>query len=264
MNKVNTEMYKLTKKIVFTFIICPLLTGCRPDKSSIKPETKYITGYQDTAELLFRKSYIDSIVRTTDEVFLYNSFLDTIIHEKGIFTYLHINYPLYTNEELVSDLKKAIELEEQGQYSESKSMYQAVVLRYDELINSVYRGDSNGYWCTMINSSLICSFAYEKLERFDKALNVLRPHIANPETYGSKIIQRFFELCVSKYGRDRVEKELLKAPRTLAYIDSTYYKFWSVEIFDAHLDLNIYDKLTPSLSDVENLIEEKGWYEFIN
>ena len=218
----------------------------------------------DVEDLFYH--YVDTVIRYPNEVIIKSTKLDTIIREEGIFTFLKYDFVLNTPDELVECLRRAINFEKASNKRSSKLEYLKIIDIYDRLSKEKYLGDTNGYLEYKINTSIICSNAYEKLGELDKSIAVLEPYMANSEVYGSKILERFIKLCIKKYGIEQVKQELDGCGRTVKYLERpSSYDNWIVEVFGAEIGIHHgIGKDSISTKEASRIVKRMPIYSLIN
>jgi tetratricopeptide (TPR) repeat protein len=213
-------------------LVLPLFFSCDPKVSQTSAAE-----HEEMVKVVALYYEADTVIRKNDTLRIINSKYDTTIIETGIFTYLKYYYPTLGPDTVFSLTRKAIALEHLGELAKSREYYRKVVEFYEG--NKPPRfSDTNDYLVYHMDTSIIYSYAYEKLGDLDKAIHVLRPFLANSETYGSEIHQRFIEVCIKKFGAIRVKEEIEKYAPVVHRTDlPVEYEQWAIRIFDADLGL---------------------------
>ena len=241
-------MYSHLKNIdLFSLILCTLklilivvTIGCINNEKQIKENKNRLNleNSMDSLEALYY-GFVDTVIDYPDERYIVNSTLDTVIYQPGIFTFLNYDYVFFVPEILIVYLKEAVSFENESKFSLAEENYEQIIKTYEEIKKVSNWSDTNSYLNSMINSSIICSYAHEKLSNLSMAIEVLKPYLANSEVYGSKIQERFIKLCIKKYGMELVKEELDSCGSTIAFIKTPIsYDNWVVSVFDAKIGIN--------------------------
>lgn len=206
-------------------------------------------------------AYADSLLSKDDTLIIMNSKYDTTIIETGIISYLFYRYPDHVPFELATYVKNAMAYESGSQILEANSCYLSVVdyYRNEHKRNLQKFSCTNGYLAYNVNSGILYSYAFEKLGDIDNALEVLMPYMANIETRSSKIKQRYIELCLKKYGRDKVITALDSASTTICIshvspLLSGVHAQWAFLLFNADIGFMEFDDRDLELTDQELLV----------
>ncbi len=210
----------------------------------------------------------DSVIRTADTLKIVNSKLDTTIIETGIFTFLQYDYPLTTPNKLIDLSKTANQLDNQGQKAEADKFYQSIVDFYlNERPEHLKRfSDMNGYLQYEVNSAILCSQAYERLGEKENAIKTLQPFLANVEAWNSKIHERYIQLCIDKFGIDKVRAELNNCGNTikLKKQDAPEKDDWVVNVFGADIGVGkAWETENISNSKADSLVRQMDFYKLI-
>lgn len=249
-------------RFIYTIQFLIIFISCNNDAN--KEKYRSISTTIDFSEYWFTQEYVDTVIEFPNERYIHFTKSDTVIHEEGIFTFMHADFEFWTDDLLVKKLRRAVKYEKTGEDEFAKKIYNSITEDFDSLSKKEWRGDSNGYWRYMTNTSIIYSYAFERINKLDEAIMALKPFLYTPERYGSKIIERYIKLCIQKYGILRVRNELNSASSSLKFVDSTYYKFWGVKVFGAYLDLDIFnsDKITQDRADT--IVRRMKIYNLVN
>lgn len=215
---------------------------------------------------------IDSVVRKTDTITIYNSRMDTVITEVGIFSYLCHDYRITASlpDSVYHPVKMAIYYKALGNHTRAKK-YHKIVLDY---YHNHWPTSTHGYmWSDLgavyahkVNTSILISYSLEELGFLDESIVVLKPYLANYETWGTKIHQRFIEQCIKKYGIEQVRKEVSTCPNTLKLQKGTATTLdkWMVTVYGADIRLTktwLGDRFTPHQAD--SLLRLMDFYELL-
>jgi hypothetical protein len=189
--------------ITITIVVLLTCYGCQR-KPVIIPEVDKVIdkgpelqpiGETDTADFLY---YVcDSIVRRNDSVLIYNSRFDTIIIDTGIYSYLHYDYERVAFSSGMADAAKtASRYQKHGPPSKASEAFRKVIdyYTYDRPAELEKFSDGGQYYGYQVNSSVLCSYAYEQLGLLDSAIIVLKPFLHVEGSNYTKINQRYAEL----------------------------------------------------------------------
>lgn len=220
----------------------------------------------DSLEVLYYQS--DTIIRRKDTLIIVNSRFDTTVMEIGIFTYLQFDYPLTTSKKLIYFTKSAIQFDKLGQKEKAIEFYKKTIDFYFKRRPEELEGFScmNQYMQYEVNSAILCSYAYEKLEDKENAIKILQPYLANGEALTSKIHVRYIELCIDKFGMNKVKAELKNCVTTLSFKkqDSPVIEDWVVNVFGANIGVrHTFNKEQMSISQADSVIKEMDFYKLI-
>jgi hypothetical protein len=262
--------------VLFAFGFSSCGTSDKP-----KSDEKRITAYWDSLEAV-KKMHKDSIkkqesewrrVSNPDTIISKSDTLigittkDTVYKETGIFSYLVYNFPSYLPEKLVDYARKACQFEKVGDRKSAKVYFEKIIdykrtnrqedLKYEDDMNFIYQYDDN--------TSILYSYAYEKLDKLDSAIGILKPLLKNPEVWGCKIQERYVQLCIKKYGKARVKHELDNCGMTIQLLnDGGYYgSSWIVKIFGANVGFYTYfdDPHTPK--QAQHSVNKSRYYKLV-
>ena len=178
-----------------------------------------------------------SLVRKVDTTLLINYRFDTASMETGIFTYFSYDYPGYKTP-ICEALREAVCHEKDGQIEEARKWHLQIlntIPKWKEGL-SIY-SCRNGYLYDCANSTIIFSRAYEGVGEIDSAISIVKPYLANGETYSTKIRERFFELCIMKYGIEDVKNELENATNTTHFPSDKQWRDIYSPVSYTHLTL---------------------------
>ena len=249
-------------KFIYIIYFLTILSGC--SKENDKALVHSIDTDIDFSEYWFTQEYVDTVIEFPNERYIHFTKSDSVIYEEGIFTFMHADFEFWTDDVLVENLRKAINFEKAGNNRLANKVYNTIIEKFYSLNKRKWRGDSNGYWRHMTNTSIICSYAFERTNKLNEAITVLEPYLYTPERYGSKIIERYIKLCIQKYGLLSVRNELNNASNSLKYVDSTYYKFWGVKVFEAYLDLGILSSDNITRGRADTIVKRMEVYNLVN
>lgn len=230
---------------------------------SLLPENN-IENYEELGFLYYE---CDTVVRINDTLKIINSKRDTIIVETGIFTFLQYDYPLTTPHKLINLAKTAIQFDNQFQIEEAKNIYEDMIDFYinERPENLKKFSCMNGYFQYEVNSGILCSYAYEKLGDLDNSIKVLQPLLANSEAWHSKIHERYIQLCIEKFGIEKVRVELENCGKTVQFKRQNGIKDdWVVNVFGAEIGIGQawhYEHISPSEAD--SLVRQMLFYKLI-
>lgn len=252
-----------TVRQIITIILTIGLFSCNQGKRGEVSTNKNLDNY-DLLETLYYQC--DTVIRIADTLKIINSKLDTTIIETGIFTFLQYDYPLTTPHKLIDLSKTAIQLDNQGQKEKAEDFYKDIVDFYINERPQQLKGfsDMNGYLQYEVNSAILCSYAYEKLGDKENSLKTLQPFLANVEAWNSKIHERYIQLCIDKFGIDKVRTELNNCGKTikLKEQDAPEMEDWVVNVFGADIGVgNSFNNEAISSSMADSLIKEMDFYK---
>ena len=259
----------LRKPTLIIFIIG--LFSCSQRKSQVIQKTVDIQktiniDNDDFLETLYHRC--DTVIETKDTLKIINSKFDTIIIETGIFTFLQYDYPLTTPHTLVNQCKMAVQFESKGQHETAIINFNNMVYFYLNDRPEQLKGfsDMNGYLQYEVNSAILCSYAYEKIGDNESALKILQPFLANVEAWDSKIHERYIQLCIDKYGIDKVRTELNNCGKTiiLKKQESPEKDDWVVNVFGADIGVGkawLTDQI--SIAQADSLVRQMDFYILI-
>jgi hypothetical protein len=220
----------------------------------------------DQLEILYHQC--DSIIKVEDTIEIFNSKLDTTIVETGIFSFLQYDYPLSTPNKLIELSKKAVQFERQGEKEKAEKFYTFVIDFYNIVRPQQLKRYTcmNGYLQYEVNSAILCSYAYEKLDDLDNSLKTLQPFLANVEAWNSKIHERYIQLCIDKFGMDKVRVELNNCGRTvhLKNQDEPEKEDWVVVVFGANIGVDMdceNEKISSAQAD--SIVRQMDFYKLI-
>ncbi len=220
----------------------------------------------DLLETLYHRC--DSVIWLTDTLKILNSKLDTTIVETGIFTFLQYDYPLTTPHKLICLSKKAVQCENQRQIKNAEDLFIDIIDFYlnerpEQLENF---SDLNEYLQYEVNSAILCSYAYEKLEEKEKSLRVLQPYLANVEARNSKIHKRYILLCIDKYGIEKVKAELNNCGKTikLKQTNAPEKDDWVVNLFGAEVGIGkSWETDQISSTSADSIVRQLDFYKLV-
>ena len=202
----------------------------------------------------------DSIKTKGETRKIYNSFYDTIVIEKGIFSYLTYNYEQSYCENAIALTRSALLYEKDGQTKKAKENYYQIIFKYLlEQSSDKERIDFSD--CDVaaqyaMNSALLCSNAYYKVGKLDKAIEVLAPVISCHINYLCRIHYKFIQLYIIKYGKKKVAQELYNCVNTAHFKEeNTCDDGWLITIFGSNMSLNS-DKLSKDANLTPNKVTE--------
>lgn len=239
------------------------LFSCNQGKTGDVSTNKNLDNYDHLETLYYQ---CDTVIRSVDTLKIVNSKLDTTIIETGIFTFLQYDYPLTTPNKLIALTKTAIQFDKQGQKEKAEEFYKSIVNFYlnerPEQLKSF--SDMNDYLQYEVNSAILCSYAFEKLGDKENAIKTLQPFLANVEAWNSKIHERYIQLCIDKFGIDKVRAELNNCGKTikLKKQDSPEKDDWVVYVFGADIGVGKAwetDQISPSKAD--SLVRQMDFYK---
>ena len=250
-------------KQIITIILTVGLFSCNQEKKGDVSTNTSFDNY-DLLETLYHQC--DTVIETADTLKIINSKLDTTIIETGIFTFLQYDYPLTTPHELITLSKTAIQCDMQKQKEKAETFFRKIVDFYlNERPEQLKKhSDMNGYLQYEVNSSILCSYAYEKLGDTVNAIKTLQPFLANVEAWNSKIHNRYIQLCIDKFGIDKVRTELNNCGKTikLKEQDAPEMEDWVVNVFGADIGVgNSFNNEAISSSMADSLINEMDFYK---
>lgn len=253
----------MRKTIILIFIIG--LFSCSQENKEDISTNKILDNY-DSLEVLYYQS--DTIIRKIDTLIIVNSIFDTTIIETGIFTFLQFDYPLTTPKKIIDFTKSAIQFDKLGQKEKVIELNKKIIDFYLKKRPEELDGFScmNQYMQYEVNSAILCSYAYEKLEDKENAIKILQPYLANGEALSSKIHVRYIQLCVDKFGMNKVKVELKNCGNTLTFKkqDSPVIDDWVVNVFGADIGVgHTFDIDQMSTSQADSLIREMDFYKLI-
>jgi hypothetical protein len=248
-----------TLKQIVIFILTIGLFSCNQETTKNDLSNNSIDNY-DFLETLYHQC--DTVIETSDTLKIVNLKLDTTIIETGIFTFLQHDYPLTTPQKIINYSRTAIQFYKQGQKEQAKSYFNKVIDFYinDRPEQLKSHSDMNGYLQYEVNSSILCSYAYEKLGDKVNAIKTLQPFLANPEAWNSNIHKRYIQLCIDKFGIEKVRTELNNCGKTIKLKNSDYspeMEDWVVNVFGADIGVeNSFNNEIISSSMADSLIKK--------
>ncbi len=245
--------------------------ACASERS--KWQTAWLTAPYTDEEIIELYHQADTVISRNDSVLIVNTRRDTVIVETGIFTYLQYGYPLATPYALIALTRQAEAAERAADQAEAVRCYQAVVnyFNYQWLVRKSgfeHGGfsDLNDLLAHNVNVRILVSNAYEKLGRLSEALAVLAPYLANVEAEGSKIQQRYVELCVKRYGKAATRQALDRSGQTVykaAYPDVPEQDYWCVMVFGAPLSVADFNTETLTAPAAQQLVYQQPYYALV-
>jgi hypothetical protein len=250
-------------KQILTIILTIGYFSCNQGKIENVSINKNLDNYE-FLETLYHQC--DTVIRVADTLEIINTKLDTTIIETGIFTFLQYDYPLTTPHQLIDLSKTAMQFDKQGQNKKAKLFFTNIVDFYlndrpEQLKNF---SDMNGYLQYEINSAILCSFAYERLGDKEDALKTLQPFLANSETLGSKIHERYIQLCIGNFGIEKVRAELNSCGKTikLKKQNAPEKDDWVVSIFGADIGVGkAWETDQIAIAQADSIIREMDFYK---
>lgn len=253
---------KTMKKIV-TLILIIGFYSCNQEKNWGASTNTSVDNY-DLLEKLYHQC--DTVIETADTLKIVNSKLDTIIIETGIFIFLQYDYPLTTPHTLVELAKSAIQFDNHKEKDKAKPFFRDMVDFYNDDRPKELKGfsDMNEYFQYEVNSAILCSYAYERLGESENSIKTLQPFLANTEAWDSKIHERYIQLCIDKFGIDKVRAELNNCGKTikLKKQDAPEKDDWVVNVFGADIGVGKAwetDHITSSKAD--SLVRQMDFYK---
>lgn len=178
----------------------------------------------------------DSMVNRNDSVFLYNSKLDTVVTETGIFTQLRYDYLMIAPWDPYFYTKEAIQLEDVGEVLKAKSLFQKVIKYHQIEMPRTEYSCANDYHTANIHSAMLASYAYEKIGKPDSAIIVLKPWLANYDASDTGIQERYVQLLINQASLQVVRDSFMNAAHSLKkHIITANPRniMWTLSIFDA-------------------------------
>jgi hypothetical protein len=256
---------KKTVRQTLIIILTIGLFSCNQAKTEDVSTNKNLDNY-DLLETLYYQC--DTIIRTADTLKIVNSKLDTTIIETEIFTFLQYDYPLTTPHKLIDLSKSAIQFDKLRQNEKARTLFRSIVNFYlnDRPKQLKNYSDMNGYLQYEVNSAILCSYAYERLEDKENAIKTLKPFLANVEAWDSKIHERFIKLCIDKYGIDKVRTELNNCGKRikLKKQDAPEIDDWVVDVFGADIGVGkAWETDQISIAEADNIIRQMDFYKLI-
>jgi hypothetical protein len=244
------------------FILIIGIFSCNQGKTGAVLTNSNLDNY-DLLETLYYQC--DTVIRIADTLKIVNFKLDTTIIETGIFTFLQYDYPLTTPHKLIDLSKTAIDFDRAGQKEKAGELYKNIIdfyinERQEQLKN---HSDMNGYLQYEVNSAILCSYAYEKLGKRENSIITLQPFLANVEAWNSKIHERYIQLCIDKFGIDKVRLELNNCGKTikLKKQDAPEKDDWIVNIFGADIGVGkSFETDQISIKEADSLIRQMDFY----
>jgi hypothetical protein len=257
-------LQKAVKKAVI-FILTIGIFSCNKGKHGDVLTNKNLDNYELLETLYYQ---CDTIIRTGDTLKIVNSKLDTTIIETGIFTFLQYDYPLTTPHKLINLSKTAVQFDNFGQKEKADKFYKNIVDFYLKERPERLKGfsDMNGYLQYEVNSAILCSYAYQRLGYIEKSIKTLQPFLANVEAWNSKIHEKYIQLCIEKFGIDKVRAELSNCGKTilLKKQDAPEKDDWVVNVFGADIGVGKAwenDHITSLKAD--SLVKQMDFYKLI-
>lgn len=221
-------------RLWFALLLLSSLVSCKEHAHGLSDNVDSITPDWDMLAILYYEA--DSLVRSHDTTYLYNSKLDTILIETGIFSKLRYDYPMCAPWEPAMDTKAAIKYEADGEILNAKEHYMKVIEYHEIEMPLVAYSCANDYHTSHIHTAMLASYAYEKIGQPDSAINVLKPWLANHDVNDADIQVRFIELCINRYGLATVKSNFENAATTLQkkiiHVNPRNL-MWTVSIFGA-------------------------------
>lgn len=216
---------------------------------------------------------LDSIVSNGDTRTIYNSRMDTVLTEKGIFTYLRHDYRVSSSipDSVYYPVKKADYHSNLGNCRRTKKFHRIVVDYYQKHWPRSTKGykwsDLNAIYSHKVNTSILISYSLDQLGLLDESIEVLKPYLANCETAGTKIHYRFLEQCIKKYGRENVKREVEQCGSTIEQKthNSPGLDNWVVSLYGADIGINktwSANRITTSQAD--SILQQMDFYTLIN
>jgi hypothetical protein len=250
-------------KQIITIILTIGFFSCNQGKMENVSKNKNLDNYE-FLETLYHQC--DTVIGIADTLKIINTKLDTTIIETGIFTFLQYDYPLTTPHKLIDLYKTAIQFDKQGQNKKAEFFFTKIVDFYlndrpEQLKNY---SDMNGYLQYEVNSAILCSFAYERLGDKEDAIKTLQPFLANTEAWNSKIHERYIQLCVGKFGIDKVRAELNNCSKTikLKKQNAPEEDGWVVSIFGADIGVGkVWETDQIAIAQADSIIREMDFYK---
>jgi len=255
-------------RLLAIFLFSGLLYSCQSVKQEMRRAIASDTSY---SEDLFWGP-IDSIVRKTDTTTIYNSRMDTVITEVGIFSYLCHDYRITASlpDSVYYPVKMAIHYKALDNHTRAKKYHKIVLDYYQRHWPTSTHGymwsDLGAVYAHKVNTSILISYSLEELGLLDESIVVLKPYLANYETWGTKIHQRFIEQCIKKYGIEHVRKEVSTCPSTLKLQkgNATTLDKWMVTVYGADIRLTktwLGDRFTVQQAD--SLLKLMDFYKVL-
>lgn len=207
----------------------------------------------------------DTVITHSDTTWIINRKFDTTIVHTGIFSYLPYDYPLAMPGPITYMTAIALDFKNQGK-SDSAKAYFRKVAAYEDAINKAHEdnnnelcGDANSHLEVGVNNAILASFAYTQLGDTTKALNVLKPWLANVEARQG-IYGWFARLCRLKYGEGAWAHELDACFNTLHRLEEDHLpetSDWAVKIFGASVGVGNADE--PDVTTRSNIDRTISW-----
>lgn len=112
-----------------------------------------------------------------------------MIYEEGIFIFMYVDFEFWIDDVLIKKLRRVVKYEKVGEDEFVKKIYNFIIEDFDLLSKKDWRGDFNGYWCYMINILIIYLYVFERINKLDEVIMVLKFFLYIFERYGFKIIE---------------------------------------------------------------------------
>ncbi|RTQ51594.1 hypothetical protein EJV47_07280 [Hymenobacter gummosus] len=233
------------------------------------PQTRPQQAPEDAALLEQLYWQADSVYRRPDSVFVVNQRLDTVAVATGIFSYLKYDYPLEMSPPVRRYCQQAVALARRGQPTAARQQFEGLIGYYRDNCQP-YEGfsDTNNLLTVGTQDAILCAYAYQQLNRPDAALAVLRPWLAHCETNGTQVHRLYLELCVQRYGRARVRRELAHSPQTLhrtrlhdPNIQPEFAR-WVVNVFGAEIGVGDINE-QPTVAEVTAELPKQDFYQVL-
>ncbi|MCF6402827.1 hypothetical protein L3C95_10245 [Chitinophaga filiformis] len=205
----------------------------------------------------------DTVISHNDTTWIINRKYDTTIVHTGIFYYLRYDYPVAFAGPSTRMTEIALDFEKQGN-SDSASTYFKTIVAYVDTINhqqhsGEFCADANSLLEIGVNNAILASFACTRLGDTTKALDMLKPWLANAEAHAG-IYGWFARLCRLKYGESAWTHELNTCYNTLHRLEDDHLpetSDWAVKIFGASVGLGNADD--PNVTSRSNIDRTINW-----
>jgi len=258
---------------IFILLLSGWLFACNASKNSHKEPDfdvyaryyPHLTKAQEDSLFDLYYTSVDTVISHNDTTWIINRKFDTTIIHTGIFYYLPYDYPYEIPGPLTYMTEIALNFEKQGK-SDSAKAYFGKVVAYEDGANKAHGnndcelcGDANSHLAVGVNNAILASFAYTHLGDTTKALDVLKPWLANVEAH-SGIYGWFGRLCRLKYGENAWAHELDTCFNTLHRLEDDHLgetSDWAVKIFGASVGIGNADD--PDVTSRSNIDRTISW-----
>lgn len=254
-----------TKKseVIITIVLASFFISCSEDEEKKAPEAILINDRSNTDENLYLTC--GKLVRTYDTMWVYNSTLDTVVIDTGIFSKLLYDYPLWVDASVLKLTREALELEKNHEPEKAQELYRKIIENYrGNFPPPLPESDMVSYHRFLGNSAMLYSYAFEKRSNLDEAIRALKRYMVEMDLKQIRIRERYIELLIKKLGKDSVQYELENCSKTVycKKYEFTDYCVWTVKVFGADVYIASpleYKEMNPETASL--ILRQQDFYK---